>query len=56
MTALGLNVPVMFMLLLQALKEQYVSWNPFLISAVVFTLVIVAIIPLLFRVGRYFEK
>ena len=55
-TALGLNVPVMFMLLFRALEEQYVSLSAFMISGVVFTAVIVAIIPVLFRIGRYFEK
>ena len=54
-TALFLNVPVMSLLLLSALEEQYVSLNASIISAVAFTLAIVAIIPLLFRLGRYFE-
>jgi len=55
-TALGLNVPVMFLLLIQAFDEQYISWNTFLVSAIAFPLGIVGIIPLLFRIGRYFEK
>ena len=55
-TALGLNVPVMSMLLFRGLEERYVSLSAFMISGVVFTAVIVAIIPVLFRIGRYFEK
>ena len=55
-TALGLNVPVMSLLLLRALEKQYVSLNASIISAVAFTLAIVAIIPFLFRIGRYIEE
>jgi hypothetical protein len=55
-TALGLNVPVILMLLTRALEEQYVSLKALLISGVAFSTVVVAMIPLLFRIARYFEK
>jgi hypothetical protein len=46
---------VMSSLLLRSFEEQYVALNVALISAATFTLAIVALIPLLFRIGRHFE-
>jgi len=55
-TALGLNTPVTLLLLSRALEEEYVSWEPFLMTSAVFLIAILGIIPVLFRVGHHLER
>ncbi len=55
-TALVINLPVTAWLLVQALRQGYIQWGPFLLRAAVFTALLIGLIPLLFKTGRALEQ